>query len=176
MGRRSSPSPVAPLVILRVLGPRQPCEGGYWIIFCSDNRKPQTRHFPFLFQHYMNGLFKKRNVPQRSGFNNAPALSAFSRVCSSQVRAVLLIRASSGTSSSWPWPWDHLHCKTSPLSGALTLMVLTWHISNRILESDPGAAQTKCLMLTSVIEEGEEGTSQPCWGLTSGVPPPSRHG
>lgn len=135
MGRRSSPSPVAPLVILRVLGPRQPCEGGYWIIFCSDNRKPQTRHFPFLFQHYMNGLFKKRNVPQRSGFNNAPALSAFSRVCSSQVRAVLLIRASSGTSSSWPWPWDHLHCKNSPLSGALTLMVLTWHISNRILES-----------------------------------------
>lgn len=41
---------------------------------------------------------------------------------------------------------------------------------------DPGAAQTKRLYPTAATEEGEEGTSQPCWGLTSEVPPPPRHG
>lgn len=176
MGRRSSPSPVAPLVILRVLGPRQPCEGGYWIIFCSDNRKPQTRHFPFLFQHYMNGLLKK-GMSHKGVVLTMPLLSLHQAECAPHKSEQC---CSSGFPRAPPphGPGHGTTCtvKTSPLSGALTLMVLTWHISNRVLESDPGAAQTECLMLTSVIEEGEEGTSQPCWGLTSGVPPPPRHG
>lgn len=76
--------------------------------------------------------FKKRNVPQRSGFNNAPALSALG--CAPQSQSKAAHRGFLGPSSWWHWPWDHLHCKNGPLSGALTLTALTWHISNRILE------------------------------------------
>lgn len=57
------------------------------VIFCFDNRKSETRHFPLLFQHYMNGLKevfwrgKHKGIADNGMvFNNAAVLSKLSSV------------------------------------------------------------------------------------------------
>lgn len=124
----------------------------------------------------------------RMVFNNAPVFSAFGCAAEhapSQVSAVLL--------ASWhgdllplPPPLDVMNQETTctfkkgPSSGALRLMILTWHLGAHFQQYGgfrsrpvfPAAAQIKWVTLTSVME----GASQPCSGLTAEVSSPPRHG